>query len=312
MDTIKWGKQSGKQRYKCKNCGLLFSSDNKGVKKKNEEVWFRKWVVERLTLRYIAKELGVSKRTLQRRFQEYLHTDPKFAIKQNSEAYLVIDGTYFTGDLCLVLYYDSQIKYTQLYRFSDKERYTEIKEDLLNLVKLGIEIKSITCDGHKSTLKAVREAFPEITLQRCLVHIHRESNMWLRKRPVNQRSIELKKIVNLLFVIESRNDAKAWTDIFDNWFNLNKTYLDTKVINQESKRWWYKHRNLRRTAVMIKRALPNMFHFLDEPRIPKSTNCLESYFGHLKDTLSIHRGLSYKHRKSFITWYLHYKNQTRR
>ncbi|WP_449353821.1 IS1/IS1595 family N-terminal zinc-binding domain-containing protein [Algoriphagus antarcticus] len=25
---MKWGKQGGKQRYKCKNCGILFTGSN--------------------------------------------------------------------------------------------------------------------------------------------------------------------------------------------------------------------------------------------------------------------------------------------
>jgi len=52
-----------------------------------------------------------------------------------------------------------------------------------------------------------------------------------------------------------------------------------------------------------------MFHYLDNPRIPKSTNGLESFFGHLKSNLTIHRGLSLKHRKEFILWYLYLKNK---
>jgi hypothetical protein len=281
------------------------------LSKSNEEVWFKKWVIERLTLRYLSAEMGISKRSLQRKFSIYLSTVPNFAFKQNKEAYLVIDGTYFPGDLCLVLYYDSHIKYTQLYRFTDKERFVQIKEDLLNIVNLRISIKSVTCDGHRAILKAVSVALPDVINQRCLVHIHRESNIWLRKRPVNQRSRELKKIVNLIFAIKSNNDKMVWIKMFNEWFENHKEHVNEKKINQETGRWWYRYKDLRRTAVMIKKAIPNMFHFLDNPNIPKTTNNLESYFGHLKDTLSIHRGLSRHNRKAFILWYLHYKNQLR-
>ena len=311
MESIKWGYRSGKQRYKCKNCGILFTSSNSGLSKSNEEVWFRKWVVERLTLRYLSAEMGISKRSLQRKFSSYLSSVPRFSMKQNDETYLVIDGTYFPGDLCLVLYYDTHIRYTQLYRFTDKERFEQIKEDLLNLIKLGINIRSVTCDGHHAILKAISTALPDVTTQRCLVHIHRESNIWLRKRPVNQRSIELKKIVNLIFLIKTNNDKVAWVGMFDDWFEIHKDYINEKKINTETGRWWYRHKTLRRAAIMIKKAIPNMFHFLDNPNIPKSTNNVESFFGHLKDTLSIHRGLSRKNRQAFILWYLHYKNQTR-
>ena len=43
-----------------------------------------------------------------------------------------------------------------------------------------------------------------------------------------------------------------------------------------------------------------MFHYLDNNRIPKSTNGLESFFGHLKGNLNIHRGLSYATAKSLF------------
>lgn len=282
------------------------------MSRSNEEIWFKKWVIERLTLRYLSAEMGISKRSLQRKFSSYLSSVPGFAIKQNKEAYLVIDGTYFSGDMCLVLYYDSHIRYTQLYRITDKERFVQIKEDLLNLIQLGISVKSITCDGHRAILKAISEALPDVITQRCLVHIHRESNIWLRKKPVNQRSIELKKIVNLIFIIKTKNDKVAWIKMFNEWFERHKDHINEKKINHETERWWYRFKDLRRTAVMIKKAIPNMFHYLDNPSIPKSTNNLESFFGHLKDTLSIHRGLSRQNRKAFILWYLHYKNQSRR
>ncbi len=255
--------------------------------------------------------MGISKRNLQRKFSFYLSSHPSFAIKQNKEVYLVIDGTYFPGDLCLILYYDSHIRYTQLYRFTDKERFVQIREDLHNLIKLGLMIKSVTCDGHRAILKAISVALPDAIIQRCLVHIHRESNIWLRKKPVNQRSIELKGIVNQLFKVNTTNDKLAWINMFNEWFEDNKEHINEKKINPISERWWYRHKNLRRTAVMIKKAIPNMFHFLDNPNIPKSTNSLESFFGHLKDTLSIHRGLSRHNREAFILWYLYYKNQNR-
>jgi transposase-like protein len=44
LDTIKWGKQSGHQRYKCKNCGSLFTARRKDISHKNRFVWFRWWV----------------------------------------------------------------------------------------------------------------------------------------------------------------------------------------------------------------------------------------------------------------------------
>jgi hypothetical protein len=39
------------------------------------------------------------------------------------------------------------------------EHYEEIREDLENLKALNIQIDSVTCDGHRAILKAVRKVF---------------------------------------------------------------------------------------------------------------------------------------------------------
>lgn len=223
----------------------------------------------------------------------------------------MIDGTYFSNDLCLILYQDNDIKYTQLYRFSTGEYYNEIREDLKNLSALGIQIESITCDGHKAILKAIKKVCPDLIIQRCVVHVHRMANLWLRQKPKTQASIELKYIIKLLPLIQTHNERIYFTQKLLAWYKYYEIFINAKASSPRTGRWWYKHKNLKRATTLISNALPNLFPYLDDPQIPKSTNGLESFFGHLKDTLSIHRGLSYGNRKAFILWYLHFKNQSR-
>jgi len=309
LDSIKWGKQKGKQRYKCKNCGILFTSSNLNVSSINKQIWFKRWVIERLTFRYLSIDSGYSFSTLKRLFKSYLIKPPIFQIRKRLKAHLLIDGTYFTKDLCLVLYRDNDIKYTQLYRFSDGEKYEEICEDLANLALLGVQIESITCDGHKATLKAIKKVYPEVIVQRCLVHVHRMANVWLRQNPKTQVSIELKRIANLLPLVKTHNDKKLFIIMFNQLVREHKKFINERAVNKKTGRWWYRHKNLKRTVTLVDKAIPNLFHYLDNHKIPKSTNGLESFFGHLKDNLSIHRGLSHQNRKAFILWYLHFKNQ---
>jgi len=267
--------------------------------------------MERLTYRYLSKDSRHSTSTLKRLFKYHLSNPPAFQIKQRTQGHLVVDGTYFSNDLCLILYQDFDVKYTQLYRFSRGEYYEETKEDLENLKQLGVDVESITCDGHRSTLKAIKKVYPQITIQRCIVHIHRMGHMWLRQKPITQASIELKEILYLLPLVKTSNDRRAWEQQFKQWHNLHQSFINEKARNVQTNRWWYRHELLRRTTVMILNALPDMFHYIDNRMIPKSTNSLESFFGHLKDSLSIHRGLSYPNRKAYILWYLHLKNLNR-
>lgn len=83
----------------------------------------------------------------------------------------------------MVCYQDDFLSYTRLFRFSDAERYEEIKEDLTNLLRLGLQIDSITTDGRKAMLKAIKKVVPGVLVQRCLVHIQRMCLLWLTANP---------------------------------------------------------------------------------------------------------------------------------
>ena len=204
LHVIRWGKQHGKQRFKCKNCGLLFSSDNQGVSRKNRFIWFKEWVLGRKTIPEISKSSGYSRRTLQHYFEFYLSRRPVLHIKPSEKVNLLLDGTYFTNKLCLVLYRDDYIKYTQLYRITDGEWYEEIREDITNLLALGLQIESITCDGHRSVLKAIRSTDKRIVIQRCVIHVQRMCRIWLSSKPKSQAGLDLLNIVYRLHLIETR------------------------------------------------------------------------------------------------------------
>jgi hypothetical protein len=307
--VIKWGKQNKKQRYKCKSCGLLFIWSNPGVKNKNRFIWFSDWVIGRQTLVQISEESGYSVRSLSRYFHAYLSKSPIFSVYPSERVNLLIDGTYFNNDLCLILYRDNTIKFTQLYRLTNGEWYQELKEDLENLLKLGVKIESITCDGHKSLLKAAHEICSHAKIQRCLVHIQRACRIWLTSRPKSQVGLELKRIVSKLHLINNSLDRDYWIVSLVKWHEEHLEFINEKSFNANTDRYWYKHKMIRRSFMTIKKALPNMFHYLDNPRIPRSTNGLESFFGHLKGHLNVHRGLSTAHKKEFILWYLYLKNK---
>ncbi|WP_044118007.1 IS256 family transposase, variant Zn-binding type [Alkaliflexus imshenetskii] len=309
LDVIKWGKQQGKQRFKCKNCGILFTFTNQGVSRQNRFKWFKDWVLGRQTIIQISHISGYSPRTLQSYFDYYLSKRPVLHVRPSEKLNLLMDGTYFANKLCLILYRDNTIRYTQLYRITDGEWYDEIKEDIANLLALGVQIESITCDGHKSVLKAIRSADKSILIQRCVVHVQRMCKIWLTLNPKSEAGFELLAIVKKLHRIETRNQWGYWVVELIAWNEKHKAFIAEKSFNSETGRFWYKHKMVRRSFVVIKRALPDMFHYLDNPRIPKSTNGLESFFGHLKSHLAIHRGLTKNHFKGYIQWYLWLKNQ---
>lgn len=308
LNVIKWGTRNGHQRFKCKDCEALNTRKNPGVSRSNRFIWFREWIIGKQTLEQISKKSDYSLRTLQRYFHHYLSNYPTWKVHPSKKVNLLIDGTYFRNKLCLVLYRDNNIKATQIYRITDGEWYEEIAEDLQNLLDLGIQIQSVTCDGLSNIMKAVRKVTPNTIIQRCVVHIQREVLIWLTRNPKSLAGIELRQIVQRLHLIKDREDWGYWVVSLVKWYDVHKDYVNEKTYYPQTKRYWFTHKSVRRSFVHIKRALPDMFHYLDNPDIPKSTNALESFFGHLKQNISLHRGLSKEHYRNYIKWYLYFKS----
>lgn len=121
LDVIRWGQRDYKQRFKCKNCGLLFTRTNPWISKQNRFVWFRVWIVGKQTYEQISLSSGYSVRTLERYFEGYLSEDPVWKIRSSDRVNLLIGGTYFANKVCLVLYRNHTIKSTLMYRLSDGE-----------------------------------------------------------------------------------------------------------------------------------------------------------------------------------------------
>lgn len=286
----------------------MFTNNRKQQKLNNRFIWFKKWVLERQTYKTLTRDSGYCKDTLQRTFYALLEKAPKIKIIKREGVNLRVDATYFSS-FCLVAYQDHSDGYTQLIRFSDGEHYLEIKEDLDNLIKLGICLESITTDGHKSILKAIKKSLPDVKVQRCLVHIQRMCLLWLTRYPRHETGQELRQLVLQLLKIKTDNDRLFWTRELKDWYHKHKAYITEKTYNSQTGRFWYTHKMLRRSYQSINRALPNMFHYIDHPQIPNTTNGIEGYFSHLKNHLDLHRGLTPKNRVNFIKWYVYFSNE---
>ena len=108
--------------------------------------------------------------------------------------------------------------------------------------------------------------------------------------------------------VETLAESSDWLITLYDWDRRHKALLGETSVSRETGRHWYKHKMLRKVRTLLVKAVPNMFHYLDDPSIPYTTNRLESFFGHLKDKLTLHRGLRPKAKGNFIKWYLYFKN----
>jgi transposase-like protein len=68
-------------------------------------------------------------------------------------------------------------------------------------------VYSVTCDGHKSILKAVAKVYPQAVIQRCVVHVKRQCRAYLSARPKLQASKELLVICNQITAVRTQEQC---------------------------------------------------------------------------------------------------------
>jgi hypothetical protein len=185
---------------------LHFTASNPDVRKENRSIWFREWIVGKQTFEQLHIKSGYSERTLKCYFYDYLSHSPRWNITRRDKVNLLIDGTYFTNKICLVLYRENNIKATLFYRLTDGEWFDEILEDIENLLKLGIIIESVTCDG----LRNISKASPSTTIQHYFVHIQRETLNWLSDNRQNKAGFELRNIIRRFHLIQDKTFWSYW------------------------------------------------------------------------------------------------------
>ena len=247
---------------------------------------------------------------MKRAIDGLINWPPKIEIKPNKNAHLLIDGTYFKRTNCLVLYFDNDLKYFQLLRYSTREIKEEIIKDLRQLKRNGVNVISATADGKNAVKSALIKVFPKAKFQRCLVHIQRYAETYITQRPKTLAGQELKEIVSTINQIDSQLAKMTFISKLSDWRRRYCDFLKERSVKEDGG-WWYTHRNLRRVIYHIEHAMPDMFHYLEDKKIPKDTNALEGRFTELKHKFKAHNGLRKTKRENYFKWYIYYKNLKR-
>lgn len=107
---------------------------------------------------------------------------------------------------------------------------------------------------------------------------------------VNQKvKLEEYSVVLYLNTIATLEERDYQLVSLVDWYEAYKDFVNQKTINPE--RYWFIHKMVMRSFMVIRNALPDMSHYLHNP---KDTQRLETFFGYMKGLLKVHRGLSHQ------------------
>ncbi len=187
--------------------------------------------------------------------------------------------------------------------YTKKEGYTSAYSLFSSLRDEGLNPHYITMDGEKSVIRAINEVWPQTYIQRCLYHIQREGMRWLRTYPKTQAGKDLRRLLMTLCKINSCEGRDEFVTRYLMWLDQYRDF----VLSLPRREIAFK--DLRKTMVLIYNALPDMFHYLSDKNIHKTTNTLESFYSRLKADYRKHRGLTEKHKISYLSWYCYFYNK---
>ena len=187
--------------------------------------------------------------------------------------------------------------------YVDKEGYYIVYPLLQKLKNQGFNPFCVTMDGHIQIMRAFREIWPDIKIQRCLYHIQRQGLSWIRTFPKTQAGRELRSLLLKLCEIQSFKERDIFVGIFYRWLRLYRDFVKSLPSGSVA------FKDLKKTVALIHNALPDMFHYLSDQKIASTANLLEGLYSQLKADFQRHRGLSEKHKQSYLRWYCYFKNK---
>lgn len=297
----RWGKTAaGTQRWRCFLCKKTGTKKRPDRQRRITLFILKKWLTGNATLSDIAKTLGIGARALQDRLRSCWR-QPCAAISKSDASVLVLDGTRIGHDCALLIILNAKTNAPIAWWPAIRESYASWKA----LLRMSSQQPAyVVCDGHSGLLKAVRERWPSVLVQRCLAHILRELRAFLTRRPKLLAGVALRILVGELARIETRRQKRRWIRKFFHWQRKYSSFLKEKTTTPD-RHWHYTHRNLRRARTHILRALPNLFRFIKNCEVPGTSNQLEGGINSpLKDLVRKHRGMSTRRKLILASFYL--------
>lgn len=275
---------------------------------------FEQFVLYGKTISFLAIQAQVSPRTL----INFIHSQldkapPDLKIpppsRDPNEWFLILDAIWFRKRFCLMLYryhnWPFILKATCMYR--EDSRY--IIKDLQWLRDHGYQAAACVSDGGTGIRKALEEVFPVTPHQLCLAHVHREANRGLGRHPKDFRTQRLRQLVDHLWLIENPEALRWWKQEVVQWAVANRTFLLESTHDPVHHRWWFTHRNARKTLRLLTVATRECFTFFNYPLMPKTTNGVEGLFTNVRIKWQIHKGLKRSRWKPFLLWFVYFRNR---
>lgn len=255
---------------------------------------------EGYSVRQLSEQSGHGTDRLRRIVRGWLaKAPPATEVLLDQRHHLIFDGTFVHRPTSLVALMDaSPGRLIQAQYPVSENSEKQLGSFFAPLLAKGLHPVSCTVDGNPHAIRVLTVLWPRIIIQRCLVHIQRQGLMWCCRNPRTPMTRRLRDIFLKVTHIRTRQERDRFLNEVIEW----ETSYGQQIQHRPERGRVFS--DIKRARSMLLRALPDMFHYLDDdPAIPCSTNRLEGYFSTLKAHYRQHRGLRRTTLPSYFAWY---------
>lgn len=142
---------------------------------------------------------------------------------------LMADGTYMAHGWCLLIAIDGQTGQVIDRQWCHQEN-TAAYTALFSRIP-GPDV--LITDGLRGVQKACHACWPGTRIQRCLVHVQRNTKTDLTLKPRLQAGKELKRLSDQLTRVHTIEEAVRWGEALNAWHERWKTLIDERTMAKD-------------------------------------------------------------------------------
>lgn len=303
--------RAGTQRWRCDACRLSTTVSRVDLRRMGEFRAFLAWVTGKESMDEAAARIGLRRRAFARRIAWCWNVVPRIPPDGVIHRYVEVDGTYLPYGWCLLIASDEQ-GLPIAWQWCDRESRASYRQ----LFRSIVEPDMLVCDGGVGCISAVRQQWKHTGIQRCLVHVLRNTRTDLTAHPKSQAGRDLLKLARRLTRVRDGEQAASWLVELNRWYAEHGAFIREKTRagddprNAHGRKWWWTHERVRRAYFRFIRLQREhmLFTYLD-PGLARvgtlacTTNQLEGGINaSVKRVMQHHRGLSEPHMKRCCEW----------
>lgn len=289
-----WGRtKAGTLRFFCPVCKTTATRRRKDLSARHIRQELDLWLDGREPLKVMAREEHKTRQALWKEFRPLMDFGLEQKIPKDLDINtLIVDGTYIHGHvLCALIGIDEHDNI--FWKFAPYESYLSWHSFLAQFP----QPKVVVMDGQKGLFSVVRLMWPSTKIQRCQFHVVSFALQYLGRRPKDEAGQVILDLLYRLKTVKTPEARDEWLFFYRIWERQYGKEFTAKNISGQ-----FLNPRLRSVRYILRRAIPYLFTYIDNPGTPNTTNLVEGWInGAIAEALRRHRGLRAHEKKTLVS-----------